>query len=62
MSEAPEVLRGIVEVARLLRVRNSRAAELLASGAIPSRRVGRVHLVARGAVLAWLAHQEEKAS
>lgn len=59
MTEAPEVLRGIREVARFLRVRNERAAKLLSSGAIPSREVGRVRLVSRAAVLAWLAGSHE---
>lgn len=53
-ARTPEVLRGVREVARFLRIRNERVAALLASGAIPSRRVGRVRLVSRSAVIAWL--------
>ena len=58
MNDPQPVLRGTREVARMLRVRNAVAAQLLRDGVIPSRQVGRVRLVARSAVVAWLEQKE----
>lgn len=58
MNPDPEVLRGVREVARFLRCRDEKAAELLASGEIPSRQVARARLVSRRAVLEWLESGE----
>lgn len=52
--DAEPVLRGVREVARFLRLRHERVASLLASGEIPSRRVGKARIVSTRAVLAWL--------
>ncbi len=56
-----DVLRGVREIARFLRVRDSAAAELVRSGAIPSRKVGRATLVSRRAALSWLEMGEKEA-
>jgi excisionase family DNA binding protein len=49
------------EVARLFRCRKQRALELLSTGVIPSRRLGRTYLVSKAAALAWLEDQDDSA-